>query len=290
MDGDSIADLQHIAGLLNALPAELGHMNHAIDAADVHKCTVRGEGLDGTFILLADFDLVPDLLGLGLALFVADGADGADNTTASLIDFGDAKLDSLTQKLAHGCFLGQAGLGSGHEDLDAADTDNNAALIVLNDLTLNSIAFHACCIDVIPGLDGIQTLLGKHDGAFHVIDANHEGFDLVADLDNILCLCRRIIGKLAHGNVAGLLGTEIHRHLSRRDCSDDSFHPVTSIQGLYGLFEHLFKTLLCFRCGSLHNCLSSRFSLGRGFCHDRLFDFDLVAHFLFDLLNNPLRR
>ena len=76
---DLVADGQHIGGLLDAAPAQLGDVHHTVNAADVDERTVGGQGLDDTVIVLADLDLVPDLLGALAALLLGDGTDGADH-------------------------------------------------------------------------------------------------------------------------------------------------------------------------------------------------------------------
>jgi len=43
-------------------------MNHTVNAADINKCAVIGEGLDRTGVLLAFLDFIPDLLTESAAL------------------------------------------------------------------------------------------------------------------------------------------------------------------------------------------------------------------------------
>ena len=113
---------------MDATPAELGHVDHAVNAADVDKCAVAGEGLDNAGVLLADFDLVPDGLGALAALSLSNAADGADNALARLVDLGDLQAYGLLEKLSQIDLAGQIGLGSGDKHAHALDVDNNAAL------------------------------------------------------------------------------------------------------------------------------------------------------------------
>lgn len=84
---------------MNTAPAQLGYMNHAVDAADVHKGAVAGQGLDNALILFADLNLVPDRLGTLAALGLGNAADGANNAFAGLVDLGDLETNGLFKQL-----------------------------------------------------------------------------------------------------------------------------------------------------------------------------------------------
>ncbi len=60
---DLVADVQDIRKAADAVPADLRHVDHTVDAADINERAVRGHGLDHALVVLADLDLVPDLLG-----------------------------------------------------------------------------------------------------------------------------------------------------------------------------------------------------------------------------------
>ena len=57
---DLVADRDDVRGLVDALPAQLGNVDHAVHAADVDERAVAGQALDDAVIALADLDLVPD--------------------------------------------------------------------------------------------------------------------------------------------------------------------------------------------------------------------------------------
>ena len=96
-DVDLVADLDDFGRVLDAVPAQLGDMNHAVNAADIDERAVAGQGLDRAMVLLADLDLAPNLLLGSLALLSGDGTDGADDAAAGTVDLGDAQLDSLAR-------------------------------------------------------------------------------------------------------------------------------------------------------------------------------------------------
>ena len=182
---DLVADLDDLGRILDAVPAQLGDMDHAVNAADIDERAVAGEGLDSAVVLLADLDLAPDLLLRGLALLSGDGTDGADDAAAGTVDLGDAQLDSLSDHLVQIAALGNAGLGSGNEHADALDVDDDAALVFFGDIALDDGLVLNGRFDLFPGLAGLETLAGQADDAFAVVDMDDDRFDLVADVHDV---------------------------------------------------------------------------------------------------------
>ena len=197
-------------------------MYHAVHTADVHEDTVGGHGLHDAGVVLADLDVGPDLSLLGGALLGLDGADGAHDAAAGAVDLGDTEVDLLLDEAGEVSAPGQAALGGGDEDPDALDGHHETALVFLGDGTLEDGLLLDGLLDVLPDLHGVQTLLGELGVAFHVVDADDVGLDLVAHVDNVLGLDGGIVAQLAELDVGGLLGAHIHLHLSRGDGGDDT--------------------------------------------------------------------
>ena len=251
-------------------------------------------------IFLPDLDLVPDRFGGGAALSLGNAADGTDNALTGAVDFGDAKTHGLVKKLGQLCLAGQVGLARRDEHTDAGDVHNNAALVLLSNrafedrIALNGI-FH-----VIPCLGGIQTALGQHRGAFHIVYTDNNRFDRIADLDGILNL-HPGFGELRRRNKAGILGAEINADFRPGDRHDGSAYLLAIIYGLQGLFQHFVEAELLLYSGSFCNSFCCLFC---GLCLCRLrnrcfrcrglfldfFDSDFVTHFVYYLLNDPRRR
>ena len=160
-------------------------------------------------VLLAHFDLGPDLLLRSLASLGVDGADGADNTAAGAVDLSDLQLHGLADHTGHVAALGDAGLGSGDEHPDALDIGDQTALVFLGDGAFNS-GFVLCpCGHVVPDLQAVQLLLGQLHGAFLIVDANDEDLDLVANFQDVFGLHGRIGADFVIRDVAGMLGAEV---------------------------------------------------------------------------------
>ena len=224
-----IADGDDLGGVLDAGPGQLGDMYHTIHAADVHEHTVGSHGLHGAGVVLADLDVVPDLRLGGLTGLVLHGTDGTHHAAAGTVDLGDAQGDGLADHLAQLSAAGLAGLGSGHEHAHALDVDDDAALVLLGDLALQGGLVLAGLCDVVPHLHGVQTLLGQHGIALHVVDADDVSLDLVADLHHVLGLDVGISGQLVDGNIASLLAAQIHLHLGRANGRYDTGYLLSCI-------------------------------------------------------------
>ena len=242
-------------------------MYHTVHAADVHEHTVGGHGLDRTGVVLADLDVLPDLSLCSLTSLVGHGLDGADHAAAGAIDLGDAQGDGLADHGAQLSAAGLTGLGSGYEHAHALDVDDDAALVLLGDLALQGGLLFAGLLDVLPDLDSVQTLLGQHGIALHVVDADDVGLDLIADLHHILRLHVGIGGQLVDGNIACLLAAQIDLYLSGPNGSHDTGYLLSCIQSLKRFFQHFLEALF----GSFHVL-------------------DLVAHSCIYLLNDARRR
>ena len=128
----------------------------------------------------------------------------------------------LLQQLAHGSLAGQASLGGGHKHPDALDADHNAALVLLGDNALDSGVILTGLLNIVPALDGVETLLGQGDNTLLIVDAHDIGLDLVAHVDQIFDLYSGIVGQLRHRYVTGVLGAEIDIDLSGRNASDNA--------------------------------------------------------------------
>ena len=204
---------------MDTAPAQLGDVDHAVDAADVDKRAVAGQGLDDALVLLADLDLIPDVLDALAALGLGNAADGADHALAGLVDLGDLETHGLLQKLGKLGLAGQIGLGGGDEHAHALDVDDDAALVLLGDDAFHDLAVVDGLFDVRPHLGGVQTLLGQHRGALHVVDSNDNSLDGIADLDRILNL-DAVVGEFGRGDEAGVLCAQINADLGAGDRYD----------------------------------------------------------------------
>ena len=120
---------------------------------------------------------------------------------------------------------GHAGLRSRHEHADALDIDHDAALVVLGDHAFQD----SLVLDGVPVLHGVQTLLGQGGDTLHVVHAHNIGLDLVAHLHNVLRLHGGVVAQLGDGDVASVLGAQVHVDLGSGDTGDDTSDLISRI-------------------------------------------------------------
>ena len=302
VDLDLIADGEHLGGVPDALPAQLGNVGHAVHAADVDERAVAREGLDGAGVLLADLDLGPGLLGGSAAKIILHGADGTHDAAAAVVDLGDAELLTGLEHLIEIGVLRHAALGRGDEHADALDGHDDAALVDLGHDALDDAAVFAGLLDHLPVLDGVEPLLGKHYRPLHVVDADDVSLDRAADLDYVLGLHVGLVGEFGDGYVSGMLRSQIHGDFRGADGLHNAGNFIAVMQGL----EILLKKLVERERGLILNGRGLRggrglfrdgdglfrdgrglFRDGRGLRRHGLHLFHFIVHFVSDLLNDP---
>ena len=88
---DRVAHRQHLARVDDALPAHVGDVQQAVDAAQVHERAVVGDVLDHAFADFAFLQLADQLGALFGAGFFQDGAAGDDDVAARTVHLEDGE-------------------------------------------------------------------------------------------------------------------------------------------------------------------------------------------------------
>ena len=80
-----------------------------------------------------------------------------------------------------------------------------------------------------PVLHAVQTLLGQGHNTVLIVDAHDIGFNLIADLDNVFQLHRRIVGVLFLLDIAGMLGAQVNLDLCGCNIYNDTDNLISCI-------------------------------------------------------------
>lgn len=123
LDGDLLAHLDDLGGVLDVLPRQLGDVHETVDAAQVDE---RTEVDDGGHDALADLTLVQVVQERGAALglrLLEERATRQDHVVAVLVELEDLRLDLLAEvrrEVAHASQLDERG----REEAAQADVDD----------------------------------------------------------------------------------------------------------------------------------------------------------------------
>src|SRR5262249_26027064 len=104
LDFHRVAHIEHLARVVDALPAHVGDMQEAVDAAEINERAVIGDGLHNGFADFAFLELADDFGTLAGAALFEHGAARNDDVAALPVHFQDReRLHDVHQRadIAH---------------------------------------------------------------------------------------------------------------------------------------------------------------------------------------------
>src|ERR687897_522412 len=236
LDGDLLADLDHLGRVVDVLPGQLRDVHQAVDAAEVDERTeVDDRGDDA----LADLALLQRLqeggthLGLGL---LEPGTAGQDHVVAVLVQLDDLGLDLLADvrlQVANPAHLDQR---RGQEAAQP-DVEDQAALDDLDDSAGDDAVVLLDLLDRTPRPFVLGALLGQDQTAFLVLLLEDQGLDLVADGDDLVGVDVVLDRQLTRGDDALGLVADVEQDLVPVDLDDDTGDDVAVVEVLDGLVD-----------------------------------------------------
>ena len=236
LDGDLLADLDDLAGVLDVLPRELGDVHEAVHAAQVDE---RAEVDDRGHDALADLALleVVEEGAARLALrLLEQRAAAQDDVVAVLVELEDLGLDLLAEVRREVADAAQLDERRGQEAAEA-DVDDESTLDDLDDRTGDDAIRVLDLLDVAPGALVLGALLGQDEAAFLVLLLENEGLDHVADVDDLRGVDVVLDGKLAGGDDTLRLVTDVEEDLVAVDLDDGAFDEVSVVEELESLLD-----------------------------------------------------
>ena len=185
LDGDLLADLDDLAGVVDVLPGQLRHVHQAVDAAQVDECAEvddrRHDALADLALLQGVEEVLADL-GLGL---LKPGTAGQDHVVPVPVQLDDLGLDLLAHvrlEVAHAAHLDQGG----RQEAAQADVQDEAALDDLDDGAGDDAVLFLDLLDRAPGPLVLSALLGQDQAAFLVLLLQDKRLDVLAGLDHLV--------------------------------------------------------------------------------------------------------
>src|SRR6185312_4226402 len=225
LDGDFLANFDNLGRVVDVLPGQLGNVDEAVYAAEVNECTEVDDGGNNAGTNLALFQLVEERganLGLGL---LEPGTAGQNNVVAVLVQLDDLGFDLLADvgsEVAHTAHLDER---CGQEAAQA-DVEDKTTLDHFDDGTGNDAVFFLDLLDVAPGALVLCALLGEDQAAFFVFLREDQGFDLIANGDNVAGINVVLDGQLTGGDDTFGLVTDVEQNFVAVNLDNYTFDEI----------------------------------------------------------------
>src|SRR4029079_11830893 len=254
--------VQHLGRVIDALVGDVGHMQQAVDAAEVDERAIIGDVLDDALDPLAlgqRLDQPGALLGPGL---FEDRSARDDVVAAAAIHLQDReRLRKVHQRLDVADWT-DVDLASGQEGHGTAKIDGEAALDPPEDHSVDAVAGLEFLFKLVPGGLAARAVARQHRFALRVLDAVDINLDFVADLElGLLARCR----KLAQRDSALALQADVdHGHVIL-DAAEDALQRVAFegfVLAAKTFVEECREIVAGRECGGRHKVYSLSDSLG----------------------------
>ena len=237
-----LADLQGLGRVIDAAPGDIGDVQKAIDAAQVHKGPVIGDVLDHAFENLA-LGKVGDQFRSGFGSgFLQHGAAGNDDVVALRVHFQD--LERLRRVHHRGDVADRADihLASGQERHRARQIDDEAALDAAENDAVDALAVVEGFFQRPPGFLAPRLFAAEADDTVPVLVAFDEDVDVVAGID------LRFLagdGELLQRHAALGFEADVDQHLfavdgDHRALDDTAFEFAVGAKGFFQEFGETF--------------------------------------------------
>src|SRR5947209_106899 len=168
LDGDLLADLDHLGRVVDVLPGQLGDVHETVDAAEVHERAEVDDRGDDALADLALLQLGQEVLA-NLALGLLEpGAAGQHDVVAVLVELDDLGLERLADErlqVANAAHLNQRC----REEATQTDVEDQAEIDDLDDGALDDAVLVLDLLDRAPGAFVLRALLGQDQPALLVI-------------------------------------------------------------------------------------------------------------------------
>src|SRR6185312_9965064 len=236
LDLDLLAHLDDLGGVVDVLPGELGDVDQTVDAAEVDERTEVDDRRDLAGPDLALGELVEELAAHRRLGLLQPRTAGEDDVVAVLVQLDDLGLDLLAHvglEIADAAHLDQRG----GEEAAEADVEDESTLDDLDDGALDRLVVVLELLDRAPGALVLRALLGQDQPALLVLLLEDEGFDLVADGDDLVGVDIVLDGQLARGDDPLGLVADVEQDLVPVDLDDGSFDDVAIVEVLDRLVD-----------------------------------------------------
>ena len=209
-----IADIHNILRVLNTVPGKFGDVNHTVYTADIDKRTVAGQRFHLTGVNLTFLNACPKCFTCSFSLFAQHASDGADCSAALRVHIDDSELHGLPFQSSNIFTLRHTGKRCGDKYFHSICGNENAAANHIGHCAFHDLAAFFRLSNVKPTFAGIKELLGKLHSSLCIVCFHDDEIELIANLDKVFDLGRRIVSQIFEFNYACLFSAGINKNFA----------------------------------------------------------------------------
>ena len=183
LDADVLADAEHVARVVDALPGDVGDVEQAVEAAQVDEGAVVGDVLDHAVQDLALGQGRQQLVALLGPALLEHGAAADHDVAAAAVHLEDQERLGLVDQRADVAHRPDVDLAARQEGHGTAEIDGEAALDPAEDVALDLAGVGEGALEPVPALLALGLLAAEDDLATLVLEPLDEHLDRVADPD-----------------------------------------------------------------------------------------------------------
>ena len=247
--GDFVTHCEHLGRMLDAAPGQVGDVQQAVDAAQVHEGAIVGDVLDDALDRRAFGQRRKEVLALGTCGLLEHRAAGHDHVVPLAVELDDLEQHGLAFERRGVLDRAQVDERPGQEGTDAVGHHRQAALHLAGDRAFDLGAFFQRFFQVHPGGEALGLVArqaGFAEAVFKGFDADRDevarfGFDFALVIAELFERDKRL------GLEAGVDHDKIH--IDTNHLTGDHF-PNTHFLAREAVFKHCRKTFhVVGRCG-----------------------------------------
>src|SRR5271165_4202139 len=239
---DLLADRQHLARMIDAPPGDVGDVQEAVDAAEIHERAVVREVLDRSVDDLAFRQIGDDLVALLGPALLENGAARDDDVATAAIHLEDLERLGHVHQRSDVAHRADVDLAPRQEGDRPVEVDGEAALDLVEDHPFYLLILLEGLLELDPTLLA-PSLVARNDGfAERVLDALEIDLDLIADARGRIAA---VVGEFLEGDAPFRLQADVddgHVLFDRDDAALDH-RALESLVGAVGLVQKRGKIL-----------------------------------------------
>src|SRR3954447_17383531 len=230
LDLDLLADLEHLARVVDVRPRELGDVDEAVDAVEVDEGAEVDDVGDLALDDVARVQAVEDALAVLAALLLEHRAAREHDVVARPVELDDLALDLLRHVLVEVGYAPDVDERGGQEAAHP-EVDDQATLDDLHDRRDDRLARLRRGLDPPPGALEASALLGHDEAAVLVLLGEGQRVDLLAELDLVVRVDRLADGKLVGGDDPLALVADVDEDFIVVDAHDTAGDDLALLEG-----------------------------------------------------------